>query len=37
MPMTGVMPDPAAWAPLGLMLIVVSCLYLTQPAEVVTR
>ena len=34
---SGMMPDPAAWAPLVLMLLVVSCLYLTQTSEVVTR
>ena len=34
---SGMMPDPAAWAPLVLMLVVVSCLYLTQQSEVVTR
>jgi peptide/nickel transport system permease protein len=34
---SGLVPDPAAWAPLVLMLIVVSCLYLTQPSEVVVR
>lgn len=30
-------PDLAAWAPLALMLIVVSCLYLMQASEVTTR
>lgn len=29
--------QPAAWAPLLLMLIVVGCLYLTQPSEVGVR
>jgi peptide/nickel transport system permease protein len=30
-------PDIAAWAPLGLMLLVVSCLYLTQASEAPAR
>jgi peptide/nickel transport system permease protein len=30
-------PDLAAWAPLVLMLVVVSCLYLTQVPEVTSR
>jgi peptide/nickel transport system permease protein len=34
---SGMVPDLAAWAPLALMLIVVSCLYLTQSSEVVTQ
>ncbi len=34
---SGLVPDWAAWAPLFLMLVVVSCLYLTQPSEVVVR
>ncbi len=34
---SGFVPHPCAWAPLGLMMIVVVCLYLTQPAEVVVR
>jgi peptide/nickel transport system permease protein len=34
---SGMVPDAAAWAPLALMLVVVSCLYLTQPSEVVAR
>ena len=29
--------DAAAWAPLALMLVVVSCFYLTQSSEVVVR
>ncbi len=31
------LPDPAAWAPLALMLVVVSCLYLLQSREVVAQ
>jgi len=34
---SGLVPDAAAWAPLILMLVVVSCLYLTQSSEVVVR
>lgn len=34
---SGLAPDWAAWAPLILMLVVVSCFYLTQPSEVVVR
>jgi peptide/nickel transport system permease protein len=34
---SGLVPDAAAWAPLMLMLVVVSCLYLTQSSEVVVR
>jgi ABC-type dipeptide/oligopeptide/nickel transport system permease subunit len=30
---SGFAPDAAAWAPLALMLVVVSCLYATRPAE----
>jgi len=34
---SGLVPDAAAWAPLILMLVVVSCLYLTQKYEVVVQ
>jgi peptide/nickel transport system permease protein len=34
---SGMVPDWAAWAPLAVMLVVVSCLYLTQSSEVVVR
>ncbi len=34
---SGLVADPVAWSPLALMLIVVSCLYLTQSSEVVVR
>jgi peptide/nickel transport system permease protein len=34
---SGFAADAAAWAPLALMLIVVSCLYAVRPAEAVAR
>jgi peptide/nickel transport system permease protein len=34
---SGLAPDWAAWTPLLLLLVVVSCLYVTQPSEVVVR
>jgi len=34
---SGFAPPAAAWAPLMLMLVVVGCLYVTRPAEVITR
>ena len=34
---SGLTPDPAAWAPLVVMVVVVSCLYLTQSSEVIVR
>ncbi len=34
---SGLIPNSAAWAPLILMLVVVSCFYLTQSSEVVVR
>jgi ABC-type dipeptide/oligopeptide/nickel transport system permease subunit len=34
---SGFSAPPAAWAPLVLMLIVVGCIYLVRPGEVVTR
>lgn len=34
---SGLVPDAAAWAPLILMALVVSCLYMTQSSEVVVR
>ena len=34
---SGFIAPPGAWAPLALMLVVVGCLYLTRPGEVVTR
>ena len=32
---SGLVPDAAAWAPLILMLVVVSCLYVTQSSEAI--
>jgi ABC-type dipeptide/oligopeptide/nickel transport system permease subunit len=34
---SGFVPAAGAWAPLVLMLIVVGCLYLTRPTEIVAR
>jgi peptide/nickel transport system permease protein len=34
---SGLATDAAAWAPLALMMAVVSCLYLTQTSKVVSR
>ena len=34
---SGMAPDLVAWSPLVVMLIVVSCFYLTQRSEVVVR
>ena len=34
---SGLAPNAMAWTPLMLMVVVVGCLYLTQPAELVVR